>query len=339
MKQTTLSKVKIQKSQEVIKKQDLYSQNNKSLSFLPTFFVVFLIVSGIFLASWRLGFFKVSTSIVKQTPTTLVGQTSDTSTNLATNNNETEAVISQKYYTNQNQLKIHKNQSQECLLNYSSTAPSSFNLVAGRTEQGFWLPQTCAEKTLQIIQVIRLNDIEIKTAQSTLGVDNVQVLDSSNKTYALVYKSDKSPTIYKLITFVKGLCITVFKDKIYLDPSNVFDTKRMEDKTYYLEGNCQNGGILGCKLWRVDNFSGEVEMLKENAVLTGSGEANELKPGYVLRFAKQQDLTQGLNFILVNEKVLPILNFKLIRLDTNSIQIIETQDINLADSGYKDYYR
>lgn len=339
MTQTTLSKVKIQKSQEVIKKQDLYSQNNKLLSFLPTFFVVFLIISGIFLAFWRFGFFKVSTSIVKQTPTALVGQTNDINTNLVTNDNEAETAISQKYYTNQNQLKIHKNQSQECLLNYSSTPPSNFNLVASHTEQGFWLPQVCAEKTLQIIQVIRLNNSEIKTAQNALGMDNVQVLDSSNKTYALVYKSDKSPTIYKLITFVKGLCIITFKDKIYLDPSNVFDTRRMGDKTYFLEGDCQNGGIRGCKLWRVDNFSGEVEMLKENAALTGNGEDNELKLGYVLRFAKQQDIAQGLNFILVNEKVLPILNFKLIRLDTNSIEIIETQNINLADSGYKDYYR
>lgn len=117
---------------------------------------------------------------------------------------------------------------------------------------------------------------------------------------------------------------------------STFDTRRLNRFTYHLSGKCQDG-ISQCSLWQTNNFSGESILLQKEVVSTGKNQENEIKPGSVIRFAKNQDITGGLNFILISDKNAK--SYRLIRLDLDSLKIIENSEIKLGQKEYPNYFR
>jgi hypothetical protein len=220
-----------------------------------------------------------------------------------------------------------------CYLDYADQ-PMDVKPLITKNPEGWWFPSNCDYKALQAIQVARLTNEEAHQVARQLNPGNIQNLDGID-TYAIAYtiRGDLAP--FALEKYIKSLTLPVFADRYYFSTSSAFETRRIGDYTYYLDGDCQGGGSDPCKLWRADSATGTIELLKKNVGLTGKGEVNELKKNLALKFATAQDYAQGVNLILLDQTSG---NYKLLRVNQQEWLVFETLEIPTGDSLYSVYY-
>lgn len=323
-----------------------YQKNRNRLSFLPTVFFIFFVVGFVGLVTvltfnhqelYASGLFSRVQTIK---PTERIANQSSNQKQISNQaSTNTELVKPQENSSGIVETQIHVNGLLRCVLVYDSEQPATIKPYISTSRQGWWVPKSCEDGKLKTIQIVELGDDQIRSLQGTLPARNFQMLDQTRKIYGIVYTTEGFQISYNLRTFVKGLLEPIFPDINVFDPVNVFDTRRLGDYTYYLEGGCQGQNSGACRLWRLHNFTGTYELLQEHVAETQKGGRNELSPGYVIRMAKVQDLVEGLIFIIADEKNTPVRSVKVVKTDISTGQILQTFETFAGEQFYRDYYR
>lgn len=320
---------------------NLYYHNRRKLGFLPKLFLYLMLAIIIASSLWYFNLLNVQAffsqdlvfqTIKLETPAALVLKTEAESR--SKNPDQPTQPTSPATTNNTQTILINNEAGLPCYLEYSSTN-TAIKPIIHKNPTGWWLPANCAYSKLQAIQIVRLTDSEVQDISRQINPANLQNLDGID-TYALAYTHNRETLPYNLARYIKSLTLPVYQDRFYFSTSAVFETKRIGRFTYYLDGNCQ-GAVINdpCKLWRSDNHTGTIELLKKNVGLTGKGEANELKEGFVLKFATRQDYAEGINLIFLNQQTG---NYKLLRVSQTNWQVFETWEILKTDSLYSVYY-
>jgi hypothetical protein len=327
------------KKSDYLKNSNLYNQNKKELGFLPALFMVVMFVCAGLLGFWFVKTAGFSKSIFSnnQSQSTALIDLVNKNDNVETISNirPTQTIDS----SNSKSVKIFVDAKQDCNLVLGSPDEISAPEKIQKDNSGWWVVKgDCADQNLIGLEIFQLTAEEYQNYKNKLGQQNLQILDPQNSLYAAVYTKNQAPTIYNFRTYIKYLVEPVFTDMVYLRAENIVDTKHVDSYTYYLEGGCRSGENKSCNLWRVNNFSGVLEFLSQDVAQTNIGQQNELKGSQQIKFAKNQDIQNALNLIIVNWKN-QYPDYKLITLDSNQWNIIQAFTIYPAQNMYFDYFR
>jgi hypothetical protein len=327
------------KKADFSKTANLYSQNKRDLGFLPAFFVAVIFVCAVLLGFWFVksaGFTK-SLSLENQVKSSslsdLIDKTDYKEEQIKTQIQDVTKVASSDL------AKIYLDSKQVCNLALGTSDDLQSKVKTHKDGAGWWLVKgECGDQNLLGVEIVKLTFEEYENFKNSLGEQNLQLLDPQNNFYAAVYTKNQTQTIYNFKTYKKYLVEPVFKEIVYLRPEDIIDTKHMGTHTYYLEGGCKSDDTRACNLWRTNNFSGLIEMLASGIAQTGIGEPNELKNDQLVKFAKNQDIQNALNLIIVNWKN-QYPQYKLVTLDDNQWNIIQSFTVYPAQNMYFDYFR
>lgn len=319
-------------------RQNLYYQNRSKLGLLPKFFLYLFLVGVVLAPAWYFNVLDVQAflsngSDIKnspESPAKLIQQTEVEASEVELVEAANEKTKNSK---SDNSILIQSEAGVKCYLNYSSQ-PMDIQPLISKQAEGWWLPANCDYKALRGVQIVRLNESEAHQVARKINPSNIQNLDGID-TYAIAYTHQNDSVPFAFEKYIKSLTLPVFEDRYYFSTSSAFETKRIGIFTYYLDGDCQGGGSDPCKLWRADNSTGTIELLKKNVGLTGKGEVNELRKDLVLKFATTQDYSQGVNLILLNQVTG---DYKLLRVNQQEWLVFETLDIPVGDGLYSSYY-
>ncbi|MEM1312270.1 MAG: hypothetical protein AAGF07_02285 [Patescibacteria group bacterium] len=320
--------------------KNLYSQNKRDLAFLPMAFMIFLLIAFGGLGFW---FVRQQAGVSASTP-------ANTSIDLASQLN-TESEDTTQQQNSQNEPEINKEMpkaisikvdgSRECIIELGKE--NNFNLADGLNnyDSGLWIPDgDCNETDLQGIQILRINEAEIELVTSKLPVGSLFKLDPQNDIYAVIYSKSQVSASFNLLKYSKYLIEPIFDDIMYLSPNQIVDTKYLDNYTYYLEGECVLSSIHSCKVWRVNNFTGFTELIAIDFIEKVTNVLGKDKSTLVdqIRFAKSQDINNGINFIAVHNKgQYPA--YELFTLDLKQLDIIQNFTVYPAQDKYFDYFR
>lgn len=319
----------------------LYYKNRSKLGLLPKLFLYFLLGIIISAPLWYFNLLNVQAFFSfdqknsknnENSPAALVLKSEkEVSQQIDLNSNQNTAPDDVK---NKNTILINNESGLKCYLDYSIDSLDVETIIR-KNPEGWWLPSNCNYSKLKAIQILRLTTEEVDKLGKKINPSNIQNLDG-NDTYALAYTVNDDTLPYNLERYIKSLTLPVFQDRFYFNTSSAFETKRIGRFTYYLDGNCQ-GALVNdpCKLWRGDNNTGTIELLKKNVGLTGKGEENELKTGFIVKFATKQDYFEGVSLIFLDQQTG---NYKLLRINQTEWKVFESLDIPTTDSLYSVYY-
>ena len=330
------------RTRQVLNQSSLYYLNNRRLSFLPKIFLGCSIVVVILGLIWYLNVFDLpaffgqpgNRQSEQLTALDLIRQLNWNTTSQSNATSE-QAVNYQSKSSGQLVLLIAQNEA-KCTLSLHKQPPKDLQPIIYKEPQGWWLPNSCEVRELTAIQVLRLSPEEANKLASQSALINLQNLDGLD-TYALVYFDKPSKTNFDLKRYLKSLATDIFPDRFYFQVTSTHDTKKIGDWIYYLDGECTGPSSYRdpCKLWRSDRNTGTIELLKKDVGNTGKGQVNELTENLVLRFANQQDYSEGINLILLNQKTG---EYKLLRVNQSQWLVFETITIRPGESLYSVYY-
>jgi hypothetical protein len=323
------------KLQEIYKTQpkNLYQLNRQKLNFLPAVFLGIFLSACILGGLWYFDPFQTKNEAVTRIQGVREAVSQENDVQSPTQQLQSDSENKTEQTLNDTNIRISTAEGVNCYLTFQTDKPTDFPLKIDKSPQGFWKPTKCQQPNLRFIQILRLNPEEIEKVKST--TKNLQHLDEQD-TYAIVYTKDDNQSIYDLSVYVKTLTVPLFKDRPYFNPAAAFDTRRIENQTYYLDNSCQAGSQESCKLWRLNNETGTFELLKKNVAQTGKSQPNELKPGNYLRFASVQTSSQALSFVLITD---PGKKYKRIDLDLKTLEITSTTEYSLGDPDFNTFYR
>jgi hypothetical protein len=303
--------------------QDLYLINKRKLGFLPRIFAYF----AFGLISFVIIFYYLDTRSSSQgySPYTMASRQEVYDKNITFQNpslfNQVEQDNLEDNNNNQNEDKpvteiTVSNENSSCNLKYIGEKPPQIETPLESEIEGWWKAESCQDPNLLYLQIVRTNEIELNPLKNFIVKENIQTL-SQNDVYAIIYSLRNSPGIFDFREYDVELTSPIFKN-LKFSPSTAHDTLRLEDKTFYLDGKCQGKSNNSCKLWVMDNLSGDFQLLKTNIAMTGTGQENELFEGQQIIFSDNQE-EESVKFSILNEDG----SFKEVKVDMEKYEIIE----------------
>ncbi len=325
----------LRKKSKIIKsssKKNRYQENNKKLSLLPWFFFILIIILVI---SWAIIYIDSLNKKNENTNSPYLAsiQQEDFERDNIKNNPEekseadsdntspsTETPSAPKENKIETKILLKNSEGEKCELNFITKKPPEIKNILNVEIEGWWKanPKNCNDTNLLYIQIVRTNQDEVEKLTNFLRKENIHTL-SENDVFAINYSIHQKPINFDLLEYTETLTKPILNNLTF-NPASSYDTKRMEDFTYFLNGKCEGQSNNTCKLWRIDNFTGESELIKTNVANTGRGQENELRPGTFLQFADTQDYEDGIKIVYIDSISR---TQKVIKLNNQNFEIVQ----------------
>jgi hypothetical protein len=302
--------------------QDLYLINKRKLGFLPRLFAyfAFALISFIIISYYL----DTRSSSQGYSPYTMASRQELYDKTTAS---QGQSLLNSTYQEDTEEDNIQAedkpvtnftitNEGRTCSLQFIDQKPPQIQTPLESEIEGWWQAEECQDASLLYVQIVRANQIELNPLKNFIIEDNIQTL-SQNDVYAIIYSLRNTPSGFDFRNYGVELTSPIFKNMKF-SPSTAFDTLRLEEKTYYLDGKCEGETNNSCKLWVMDNLSGDFELLKTNIAMTGKGQANGLTKGQQIIFSDNQE-DNAIIFSILDESGL----FKEIKVDKEKFEPIE----------------
>jgi hypothetical protein len=321
-----------------------YKNNQQKLNFLPTFsamlmlfLILFFSFSGISAFS-KNGLSSLPFNLNKNLPQEKINKDNQ---ELQKQISELKSPANSVQEQSQNrEIIVIKNTNHTCQLGLSKEKPK--NLKLDLEKQGFWFPENCLEIDLKFIQIAKIdNQQTIQNLQQDKEI-LIQNLDSEKNISAIVYlnlNNNQNTTFdFNLKDFTRLLAMPIFPNENWFSEAVAFDTKRQDDRTFYLSQECGQLKIDSkCSLWVFDNFSGKMDILVEDIKFLSTN-INFVET--TAKFARnQENYPEELSLIIIPNKNINSLQILTINSKTGDFKSIKDIDKNQEKNEFRKYFR
>jgi len=197
------------------------------------------------------------------------------------------------------------------------------------------------KKIGQIVVYWKSNDCVNLAGVGVVYKPDQQLLNSFYSKYLkkdifLVQNSSEGDWLDKLVNYSNTL-ITPLRTKIKNFTATAKDTYEFEDDTYYLDGVCTLKNLTDCKLWKVNNKSGDFNLIFENlSPLTEGLSKLTQDNNYSLRISTQAaQNSKYYNLLLIKNN---LTKTWLITIDSTTSGLVSTIDLSSQDKIFVSKY-
>lgn len=300
----------------IYKINSYYLSNRSKLLIIPTLVVFSIVVFALLNLGIKFSFFAEavgSSQIEKAHPESYFFPKGPL-TNL-------DSSLSQNQTVESNTASI-KIDSDKCLL-VESEPPSSFKKLGGIVV--YWRSENCTNLTGV--------GVVYKPDQKVLSEFYSKYL--KNNIY-LVQNNSDADWLGKLSAYTNTLTASV-NLKVKGFTATAKDTYEFEDSTYYLDGVCSLKNLSNCKLWRVNNKSGDFNLIFEGVDQESENLNKTVKDSsYSLRISSlvTQD-SKYFNLLLIKNSVSKTW---LVTIESSSKSVISIIDLSTQDKVFVSKY-